>query len=114
MTRHILVVAAITVATSFGQTPIPPQKPVIVVTEIGEVAGSKDKIQVLVFSQVEPKKITGAIQIKGKGVMGAKFEIDSVVAPELAKLLDEAANRLIAGEMFSGKAGAANVSVAET
>jgi hypothetical protein len=109
----MLAAAALTVATSFGQTPIPPQKPVMVVTEIGEVAGSRNKIQVLVSSQVEPKKITGAIQIKDKGMMGGRFEIDSASAPELAKLLDEAASKLIAGEMFSGKVGAANVSVAE-
>jgi hypothetical protein len=113
MTRHVLAAAALTIATSFGQTPIPPQKPVIVLTEIGEVAGSRNKIQVLVSSQVEPKKITGAIQIKDKGMMGGRFEIDSASAPELAKLLDEAASKLIAGEMFSGKVGAANVSVAE-
>src|SRR4029434_5171948 len=84
MIRHMLAAAALTVATSFGQTPIPPQKPVMVVTEIGEVAGSRNKIQVLVSSQVEPKKITGAIQINDKGMMGGRFEIDSAVAPELA------------------------------
>jgi hypothetical protein len=113
MTRHMLAAAALTVATSFGQTPIPPQKPVMVMTEIGEVAGSRNKIQVLVSSQVEPKKITGTIEVNDKGMMGGRFEIDSAVAPELAKLLGEAADKLIAGEMFSGKAGSANVSVGE-
>lgn len=114
MRRHILAaVAALTVATSFGQTPIPPQKPVIITTEIGEVAGSMNKIQVLVASQVEPRKIMGAIQITEKGLMGGHFMVEAGVAPELAKLLDEAASKLIAGEMYSGKVGAVNVSVGE-
>lgn len=114
MKTPIIAIASFAlVATSFAQTPIPPQKPVILITEIGEVAGSKDKIQVLVFSQIEPKRISGAIQIKDKGMMGGEFQIQADVAPELAKLLDEASNKLLAGEVFSGKAGTANVSVVE-
>jgi len=107
MRRHILLAAAaaLTVSTSFGQTATPPQKPIIVLADIGEVAGSKNKIQVLVASKVEPKKIIGAIQTKEQGMMGGNFTIDAAVAPELAKLLEEAASKLIAGEMFSGKAG---------
>jgi len=113
MKKYILTVIITLSSSAFAQTPIPPQKPVMVVTEIGEVAGSNDKIQVLVVSQIDSKKISGSIQIKDKGMMGGNFEIDAAIALQLSKLLDEASNKLLAGTMFSGKAGTANVSVVE-
>lgn len=114
MKKYLVLITIACAVSAFAQTPIPPQKPLFVGTEVGEVAGAKGKIQVLIWSTVEPKKVSVAVQILDKATLGGKFEIDASVAPVLAKTIDEASNKLLAGEVFSGKAGTANVAVIES
>jgi len=100
--------------SAMAQTPIPPQKPVLLVTEIGEVAAAKDKAQVLVAGTVTPKQITCIVQIKDKSMMGGTFEVDPNDIPQLSKLLEDASDKLLAGQTFSGKAGKTSVTVVES
>jgi hypothetical protein len=113
MKGFLLPIAIALTGNSFAQTPIPPQKPVLVMTEEGEVAGANDKIAVSVSCRIEPKSISPTIKIADMAMAGGKFDIDITIAAGLAKLIDEASQKLLAGEVFSGKAGIANVSVVE-
>lgn len=56
-----------------AQTPISPQKPILLETEIGEVAESGGKAKVLVVATVTPKQIICTVQIKAERVMGSLF-----------------------------------------
>jgi hypothetical protein len=100
-------------SSTFGQTPIPPTNPIFILTSIGEVAGSNDKIAVSVMAQVDGNKSQEMIQIEDKAMMGGKFNIPSSDASEIARLLEEASDKLLSGQIFSGKAGKANLAVAE-
>ena len=114
MKNTALFLFCILVSTAMAQTPIPPQKPILLVTEIGEVAASQNKAQVLVAATVTPKQITCAVQIKDKSMMGGTFEVDPKDIPQLAKLLEEAADKVLAGQTFSGAAGKTSVTVIES
>ena len=114
MKNAALLLFCLLASAVLAQTPIPPQKPVLLVTEIGEVAASRDKAQVLVAATVTPKQISCAVQIKDKSMMGGTFEVDPKDIPQLAKLLEEAADKVLAGQTYSGKAGKASVTVMES
>ena len=101
------------VVTFGSQTPIPPQKPIVVMTNIGEVAGAYDKIGVMVYSVVNSKNISTYVQIKDDSMMGGKFDINVSSIPKLAELLNTASEKILTGNLFSGKAGKASVSVVE-
>jgi aspartokinase len=110
----LTAVCALFCSFVYSQQPIPPQKPVLVATDIGEVAGQHDKIQVAVLSTVTPKQIATIIQIKDKSMFGGKFEIDPKDVPELAKVIQTASDKLLAGQTYSGKAGKTSVAVFES
>jgi hypothetical protein len=97
-----------------AQTPIPPQKPIVLMTEIGEVAAARDKARVCVAATVTPKQITCIVQIKDESMMGGTFDVDPKDIPQLSKLLQDASDKLLAGQTFSGKAGKASVTVVES
>ena len=98
---------------SFGQSPIPPNNPILLTTSIGEVAGSNDKITVSVLARVEKNKTLELIQIKDNSAFGGTFEFPSTDSNEISKLLEQAADMLLSNQLFSGQTGKATVAVAE-
>lgn len=91
----------------------PPQKQLVVMTEIGEVAGAYDKIEIMVYSVVNSKNISTHIKIKDSSIMGGDFDIDIFSVRKLAELLDTASEEVLAGNVFSGRAGKTSVFVEE-
>ena len=107
-------VCGLLASSALAQTPIPPQKPIILATEIGVVAAVRDKAQVLVIATVTSKQISSVVQIKDESILGGRFDMSPRDIPQLSKLLQDASDNLLAGQTFSGKVGKASVTVVES
>ncbi len=110
---YIAAIGALCVGNAVAQTPLPPQKPIVIATEIGEIATQSDKVQVLVAATVTQKQTSCKIQIRDKSMMGGQFDLDPKDIALVAKLLQEASDKVVAGHTFSGHAGKASVTVAD-
>jgi hypothetical protein len=93
-----------------AQTPVPPEKPIIVMTEIGQIATTTAQLRVDVRATLTTNQLTTAIEIRELG-NGAAFGIAPGEVPAMIKLIEEASIEASKGKFFSEKAGKLDVGV---
>jgi hypothetical protein len=82
---------------------IPPQKPIVIRSEIGETATTSDKVHISVHAVVTPQELSCSVSIQDTQFMGGEFRIVPEEIKEFATLVQTASDKLLSGESFSGK-----------
>jgi hypothetical protein len=93
-----------------AQTPIPPEKLIIVMTEIGQIATTAAQVRVDVRATLTTNQLTTVIEIRDLD-SSTSFGIAPEEVPGMIKLIEDASIEASRGKPFSGKAGRLEVGV---
>jgi hypothetical protein len=100
-----------TIAVTAGaQAPVPPAGPVLLTTEIDEIATTTGKLQLVVTANLTSNQVLTTIQIKVAGAT-AQRQIEVKDIPVMMKLLEEASIKLASGKPFTAEAGSLSATV---
>lgn len=114
-TSWLVLVAAVAqggdVRTSGPGSPRPPIEPIKLMTEVGAVASTCDKIEVDVLAIIDGDKTRLLINLKDRGLLGVNVQIDSAEVPAFAANLLSASEALFEGGSFDEKTGKVHISI---
>jgi hypothetical protein len=111
MNKIVILAFAVLTCSTQAQSLIPPEHPIRVVTEIGELDSMPDRLRITVNSTVTTNQITTLIQIDNAATSDPKLTVDPVEVPAFLELLETACSKLSPSQGFTAKAGRLSVSV---
>jgi hypothetical protein len=101
-----VVVLATLIAGDKGELkPIPPNKPLIFQTQVGEVAGMEGKIEVLIQGSITQDQIKLVVSLKSKELFGADFDFSRPRITRVCELLQTACEKIQERTSWNAKSG---------
>ena len=98
----LLIVLLLSSSTAFAQGR-PPQKPIEISCEVGEVAGVSDKVSVDLQILVKPEGTASKVLVRDAGMSGGRLELELDDLLKISDALEDASESLLDGLNYTKK-----------